>query len=206
MQRKSKCCVFFLFLWFCTTTLAFRPPELSEELGCSPTLSLFFRNKGDGLFYFDPLSIATDANFGRLREAELKHGRVAMTAVVATVLPPILKATDANVDWIPKNYSYSIVESFKSLTMMDFAKVVITCGFLEAFIFVQRDPKDMPGDYGTGYFGVINKQLHERNLVSELENGRLAMIAIVYQVVAELVTGEPWFEQWRDAFEKLSKL
>ena len=48
---------------------------------------------------------------------------------------------------------------------------------------------------GTGYFGVRNKGANERSLRSELENGRLAMIAFLGQVIAELVTGLSPYEQ-----------
>lgn len=41
---------------------------------------------GDGGFFFDPLGLAQDDNFARYREAELKHGRVAMVSVVACVV------------------------------------------------------------------------------------------------------------------------
>ena len=45
-------------------------PKLEDELGLSPTLS-FLSGRSD--VFFDPLNLATDENFARLREAELKH-------------------------------------------------------------------------------------------------------------------------------------
>jgi hypothetical protein len=57
-----------------TFALSASPIALQEELGCSPTLSFIFRRNGEKPLYFDPLGLATDDNFARMREAELKHG------------------------------------------------------------------------------------------------------------------------------------
>lgn len=184
-------------LW-CSLTLStagsFRPPAVKDELGCSPTLTrLLGRDYDKEPFFFDPLGIATDGNFARLRESELKAGRVAMLAVLETLLIPALKE---NTDWIPSNLSASISKSAQSTTVVDWIKVTIVCAILETFVFVQKDPKDMPGDYGVGFFGVRDKGLHERPLIMELEHSRLAMMAFLGQVVAEQVSGLSWDEQW----------
>merc|ERR1740127_240174 len=43
-----------------------------------------------GDFGFDPLNLGTDENFAYMREAEIKHGRLAMLAAVAWPLQEIL--------------------------------------------------------------------------------------------------------------------
>lgn len=70
-------------------------------------------------------------------------------------------------------------------------------GFLESRVFVQKNESDMPGDYGVGYFGLVDKSRHEEELVAELENGRLAMVAFLVQVGLEVGTGETVGELWR---------
>jgi light-harvesting complex I chlorophyll a/b binding protein 1 len=186
-------------LLLCNISLAFRPPLVSEEYGCSPTLSLLMRGSRSEQFYFDPLGIADDANFARLREAELKHGRISMFAVAGTILTPFLKEVT---DSVPKKYPNGVLPVLKSMSPVDMAKVILFCGVMETVIWVQRDPQDMPGDYGTGWLGVRDKGVHERQLISELENGRLAMIAVAGQVGAEIVTGQPWVDQWVAFFLK----
>lgn len=177
---------------------AFKPPELRDELGCSPTLSLLL-GRPEGV-YFDPLNIANDSNFARLRESELKHGRIAMAANVGIILPPLKKLLVDGIG-IRENFpSASIVANLKALDLNDCLNVIVTCAFLETFVFIQKDSKDMPGDYSTGYFGVRDKGLNERSLVSELENGRLAMLSITGLFVSELVTGKSWIKQWEDVF------
>jgi hypothetical protein len=106
-----------------------RIPPLEQELGCSPTLSRVF---GKESYYFDPLSFATDENFARLREAELKHGRVAMLATIGMIVP----------EFSQKNTALHILES---LQPSHYLEILGTCAFLEAFVFVQQDAKDMPG-------------------------------------------------------------
>lgn len=186
---------------------AFRPPTLSEELGCSPTLSMLLRRD----FYFDPLRIATDTNFARLRECELKHGRVAMMAHLGIELPPLVKELAKQQDFklSPEQLQFfpspSIFKSAANLELVDWLNVLVTCGFLESFIFLQRDAGDMPGDYGTGYFGVRNKGLHERSLLAELENGRLAMLGFVGLLVAEKMTGMDATQQLQYIMEQVVK-
>lgn len=183
----------------CTASQAFKPPPVSKEFGCSPTLSFVFgrRDYDENPFYFDPFGIATDTNFGRLRESELKAGRIAMLATLETILVPVLKAQQKESDWIPDDFpTGGVLESIKTLTVEDYAKVVVTCGILELVVFVQRNPQAMPGDYGIGYFGLVDKGAHERSLLAELENGRLAMMAFVAKIVLEKYgDGEAWDEQ-----------
>lgn len=182
-----------------------RQPLLSDELGCSPTLSMLrdrerYASEGP-FFYVDPLNFATDDNFARLREAELKHGRVAMLAMAEVMLIPVLK----RVDLVPQEFPESLVYAVPNhLQPRDLTLVILTCAILEAFVFVQKDPKDMPGDYGTGYFGLRDKAVHEDTLVVELEHGRLAMIGFLGFLASDVLThGRPWFEQWLLLLDKV---
>ena len=126
-----------------------RIPPLDQELGSSPTLS---RVLGQDDYFFDPLELASDDKFARYREAELKHGRVAMLATIGMIVPNLLNGSKQS----------TALKVMTSLTVGQYLQIFIACGFLEAFVFVQQDPKDMPGDYGTGYFGVRDKGEHER--------------------------------------------
>lgn len=175
---------------------AFQPPSVSEELGCSPTLTILmkgeYNEKKNKLVYFDPLGIATDSNFARLREAELKHGRIAM--LVEGMLVPFALERIQSADY---SLSTSMLPRLQALNLSDCLKIVATCGFLDVFVFRQQDPKDMPGDYGTGYFGRRDKGINEWKLRSELENGRLAMLAIMVQLLLEITTESlTWQQQW----------
>jgi hypothetical protein len=157
--------------------------------------------------FFDPFHIANDLNFARLREAELKHGCICMLAVTATVVVALLPVTENNNnddDWwyhhettTTLTYPSGILPCLTHLCSSDVGRVIMTCGILETIGFVPQESTAMPGDYGVGYFGIRDKALNEKSLVSEFENGRLAMMAFIIQLVAEIVTdGKSWEEQW----------
>mmetsp|Transcript_24611 Transcript_24611/g.28449 ORF Transcript_24611/g.28449 Transcript_24611/m.28449 type:complete len:217 (-) Transcript_24611:46-696(-) len=167
-----------------------KPPlKISEEIGTSPTLKYE---------YFDPLNLANEYNFVTYREAELKHGRIAMLAVIGNTLPELFRGQlipPKNVFLSPSDgLCFSDVPTgLKALTVVPiigWLQIIAFIGFFETQIFIQRDRRDLPGDYGIGYFGVRDKRRHERSLRSELENGRLAMLAFAAQVLIELITGD----------------
>lgn len=175
-----------------------RPPvSIKDEIGVSPTF---------GYKYFDPLELANEDNFAFYRECELKHGRVAMMASIgmivpdiepirSEIVPQILQSFHNNDDIVTLSHSISGIQSIQYIPKPIWIIAVIFIAFLEAKVFVQQDEKDMPGDYGTGYLGLRDKGTNERSLRSELENGRLAMIAFIYQVVSELLNGQSAGEQ-----------
>lgn len=186
---------------------AFRPPSLAEEIGCSPTLTAIrdlFYYYDDNYYtskrlpvYFDPFRLADDENFARFRESELKHGRVCMLAMLEYMSIPLLKRFNIP-DIVPSDFPEGMVSSILSYTIKsDYVKVLITCAVLETLIFIQREPQSLPGDYGTGYWGIRDKGLHETELIIELEHGRLSMIAFTVALILEIVTdGKAWTEQW----------
>ena len=166
-----------------------KPPiPISEEIGTSPTFNYE---------YFDPLNLANEFNFAIYREAELKHGRIAMLAVLGNTLPDIFRdqiTPPASVYLSPSNELHfrevpSGLKALITVPLMGWLQILLFIGFFETQVFIQRDKKDLPGDYGLGYFGVRDKANHWRSLESELENGRLAMVAFVIQVIYELITG-----------------
>lgn len=200
-------------------TWAFRVPLLSEELGCSPTLSIVLstltpapavQKKSDSLYYFDPFKLGTDTHFPRYREAEYKHGRVAMLAMSQILAIPMIKRFNFLPDVWSTNTDmtsfkvlppdHAIAANMLQLKFQDIFPVLITCGVLEVFILVQQDATDMPGDYGIGYFGLRNKGLHEQELIMELEHGRLAMIGLVLYMLIDTTTSSyqemSWLDQW----------
>jgi light-harvesting complex I chlorophyll a/b binding protein 1 len=166
------------------------PIYISEELGLSPTFQYQF---------FDPLNLATEENFAFYREAELKHCRIAMLSMLGnSPLPNVLRSLIPNSDSLMLSPSHHValddvplgLGALNVVPILGWFQIVFFIGILETQIFIQKDPKDMPGDYGTGYFGLRDKGRHLRSLQCELENGRLAMIAFVVQIISELMTGE----------------
>lgn len=235
MLPKNSISIFYLAAWlsqiYQETSLfvaAFpnAPVQLSEELGCSPTLSVLFGPSTDSVakntspkedyyfgrnskVYFDPLGLATDENFARYREAELKHGRAAMIAFVASWVGTYSNSNAGGAAKEATSVSLSsfsslmdflhqtppVIQLVSSMDSSDLHKFVAVCGLLETIVLVQVSPQDMPGDYGLGFFGRRDKGANERSLVSELENGRLAMMVMLYYLVQEtLRTHLVWLE------------
>ena len=177
------------------------PVSLQEELGCSPTLSLLLQREN---LYFDPLGLASDENFARYREAELKHGRVAMVSFVYSWVS-FLSSSDHDMgllDTLRKGQLPPIYHLLRDWPPADIYKSIAICGVLETLVLVQINPTDMPGDYRLGYFGVRDKGRHERSLVSELENGRLAMLVMLYYVICDIQADT---ESYQEALDEIVK-
>jgi hypothetical protein len=202
--RSRKILLITRLLFVAKSAAAFRPPSIRDELGCSPTLSVIFGRSGDasaGAVFFDPLRIANDDNFPRLRECELKCGRICMLAVVETVLVPLLRRAKSFDGLIHVPEGGKVWDRIAHLTLADAAKVLVACAILETTVFVQRSPRDLPGDYGTGWFGLRDPGRHESLLVAELEHGRLAMLALAAQLALERWLDRSWDEYWMEAIK-----
>jgi Chlorophyll A-B binding protein len=217
------------------------PVAIQDELGCSPTLTLLLNQPEP--FFFDPFNLATDETFAIYREAELKHGRVAMVSVVScifsTLVNEVAKANQAGtleklwssilaslvktpgaanpalprgevVVKVPVNPQQQLIPIPSPLSLLqewsvwDYLRMIVVCGIIETFVWVQIDAQDMPGDYQVGYWGVRDKGLHERSLICELENGRLAMIVMLYYILVDVwkVFGPAMLQQLSAAAEK----
>ena len=190
------------------------PLTIQEELGTSPA----FKYE-----YFDPLKLANDDNFAYYREAELKHGRIAMFATIGMTFPQWNINIPVSIPFVSKTFDLGIGHPFpfllsKSHNIMfkevpcgikaiysdsgipwqGWVQIIGFIGFLETNVFVQKSDMAMPGDYQIGYFGLIDKGRNERSLLVELEHGRLAMLAFIFQFLSELATGETVLQQWRN--------
>merc|ERR1740138_419454 len=133
--------------------------------------------------FFDPLGFSkgkTEGEFRKLRVAELKHGRVAMMASIGMVLPHFWKAPGF------QDVPPGIGSVFTNEGGAGFAALFLGAGLHELVLWKDDASKD-PGDFGDP-FGFGNQINVERNY--ELNNGRMAMFAVLGQIVAELATGK----------------
>jgi len=159
--------------------------------------------------YFDPLGLATadfwsqgnDATWGFLRQAEFKHGRVAMAAFVGYIV-------QSNGIHFPDLYGMPTSgatpeEQWFNLPMVGRAQIIGFIGFLEFWGEFNMEKHYMkggkPGEYppfdGIPFhaahlekfplydpFGIARKNSPEKKakgLLAEINNGRLAMIGIM---------------------------
>jgi len=143
--------------------------------------------------FWDPLGFATTPEkLRRYREVELKHGRVAMAAILGYLVQENFR--------FPGLISFSEEKSFADIPNglgalnevpgFGWFQIVLLAGVLEAGPFKQ-DPDALPGDFGVKYFGKKLPDGDEKadKLNKELSNGRLAMMGILGALVEDKITG-----------------
>jgi len=147
--------------------------------------------------YWDPLGLASgdEAEFRRRRVAEIKNGRVAMIACIGYIVPEYFRfpgycspSQDLKFTDIPNG-----VEALYKVPVEGWAQIGIFIASLELFA-LRQEPNRVPGDApGCGRLGIpwflffrpgteCDPVKSERSLNAEINNGRLAMVAIVGMV------------------------
>merc|ERR1719478_453344 len=156
--------------------------------------SILVGNKG-----FDPLNCATNLQtLKQYREAEIKHGRLAMLAaagwpVSELVQPYLAKALGAPDLLVGDEKAPSLVNGgLDKINPLFFMGIIIFSATVESVALKQARTDDyIPGDLGFDPLGLYTGKAPEvqRSLeLKELNNGRLAMLAITYYALEEFVT------------------
>jgi hypothetical protein len=152
-------------------------------------------NKG-----FDPLGLAKNlVELDTFREAEIKHGRLAMLAAVGWPAAERLqqyfaKAIGAPDLLVAGGKAPSLLNGgLENINPLFFAAVIAFTAFVETEVLTKMKLKEnrLPGDLGFDPLGLYTGKSFEeqRSLeLKELQNGRLAMIGIVGYVAEEFVT------------------
>ena len=149
---------------------------------------------------FDPLGLAdlgSDSTLAWFRAAELKHSRVSMLATVGFVVQEFVT--------IP---GYTPVEDSTlgptTVGLSAMLQIVFGVGIVEwwsnngnvTMETMFSDPARVPGDIGfdpLGYGKKMSEEEMDTMKLKELNNGRLAMLAIGGMIHHNWVTGEPLF-------------
>mmetsp|Transcript_100057 Transcript_100057/g.288912 ORF Transcript_100057/g.288912 Transcript_100057/m.288912 type:complete len:208 (+) Transcript_100057:55-678(+) len=149
---------------------------------------------------YDPLGwLETQPEaFERRRAVERKHGRVAMAAVVGTIVHNNHIVFDGYLS-PSNNLKFSDIP-----TGTDGIRAIPTAGLAQILAFFAlvelawMPASKYDGDYGVGYFGTNIEDPEEkaRKLNVELNNGRAAMMGILGNMVAEQLTGQTMYEQY----------
>lgn len=140
------------------------------------------------LGFFDPLNLSTEKNSKYLREFELQHGRVAMMASVLIPLFELSKPGTLGINYLSNMDFNSQLPFWYVMALAEFFRM--RTGWENPFggkpLFTLKDDFQ-PGNYLN--FDVSN--VSENAFNSELNNGRLAMLAVAHVIGSELVTGNP---------------
>merc|ERR1719222_502353 len=159
------------------------------ELGVTEPLGVF-----DPLGWLDSEPEA----FEPRRAVERKHGRVAMAAVVGTIVHNNHIVFDGYLS-PSNNLKFSDIP-----TGIGGISAIPTAGLAQIFAFFAlvelawMPASKYDGDYGVGYFGtdIADPEEKARKLNVELNNGRAAMMGIIGNMVAEELTGQTMYEQY----------
>merc|ERR1740130_966930 len=127
---------------------------------------------------FDPLGFSNWLNLNWAREAEIKHGRVAMLAATGMIVQDLV-----TIPGFDKEFSGAAMMKLHNLAVQQGAmqQLLLWLGLLEtisgipAIIQTLKGSERMPGDFGFYPLGLCKdpNKLARRQLV-ELKNGRLA--------------------------------
>jgi len=142
---------------------------------------------------FDPMGFSLAIDIRWLREAELKHGRVAMLATVGWI------TTDLGLRVPGDAFQISTIEAHDAMVKFgSMPQILVWLGYLELFGFLaiinmQEGKTDRkPGDFGLrGFYPADAKGQYDMQL-KELRNGRLAMLAFSGIATVGVLTQEKW--------------
>lgn len=142
---------------------------------------------GWGEYQFDPLGLAEKfpENLAWFREAELKHGRVAMLAYVGLIVPdairlPIEPLTDSSLDFINahnKLIGPGLGEG-PMWWLMCAVGAIESVRFKQIGLAFEKLTTENAGDLGLRGFAPSSAEGMESMKMKELKNGRLAMLAV----------------------------
>ena len=159
--------------------------------------SVFIGNKG-----FDPLNCSTNiSTLRRYREAEIKHGRLAMLGSVGWPLAEIYHPYISNL----MNKENLLTSSGKVPSLLNggldkinpvfFMAIIIFTATLDSTSIAKNYNIDsIPGDLGFDPLNIYTKNNVKNKSeleLKELNNGRLAMLAITYYAISEFITNTP---------------
>eukprot|EP00930_Biecheleria_cincta_P074777 TRINITY_DN6198_c0_g1_i1.p1 TRINITY_DN6198_c0_g1~~TRINITY_DN6198_c0_g1_i1.p1 ORF type:complete len:252 (+),score=53.06 TRINITY_DN6198_c0_g1_i1:67-822(+) len=159
-----------------------KPLVIKEQPGVTMPLGFFdplgFTSSGLMTFPGDP------TGFLHLRRAEIKHGRVAMMAAVGSVFAHYVKLP--GFDAVPTGLKALNTE----MGSVGFTALFLFAGLIEVYNWKQS--KAEPGSYGDPFkLNQYTPEMRDR----ELNNGRMAMFAVMGQILAELQTAEDPVQQ-----------
>lgn len=146
-----------------------------------------------------------------MREAEVKHSRLAMLAAVGWPLSELLHRNIAELfqmdsilasgDRAPSILNGGLSSMYASGVL---GMSVIIAGYLEGkamnsgevFWNSEKPERYIPGSYGFDPLNLYTKRDNDKKAMetAEIKNGRLAMVAVTFYVILEAITGRPVVE------------
>merc|ERR1719327_1837120 len=150
---------------------------------------------------FDPLGLGADeASLYRRRCVEIKHGRVCMVAFLGMTVGPndlftpshalLSPSQDLHFDDIPGG-----IAAIDAVPAAGWIQIIALVGAHELTV-AKQDYTKVPGEIPTFLgFKPDDPVVFKEKQLKELKNGRLAMIAVLGELMAQKVSGMGTYEQ-----------
>lgn len=175
-------------------------PAPSQRTSTSLNVNEIELGATEPLGVYDPLGWMTSSPeaFERRRAVERKHGRIAMAAVVGTIVHNNHIVFDGYIS-PSNNLKFSDIptgiDGIFTVPTAGLAQILLVIGFVE---LAWLPASQYDGDYGVGYFGndILDPEEKARKLNAELNNGRAAMMGIMGNMVFEKLSGQTMYEQY----------
>jgi len=148
-----------------------------------------------GRYEFDPLNIsAKTERVPYLREAELKHGRIAMLAWLGMVVPDFMRLPGEKFSFEAVPVSIDAHEAFRGATgvnaqILFWISIIEFCSAKKVF---EWNSLEVAGDYGLTNWFPTDEEGQKRMRLAELKNGRLAMLAFAGAATQAVLTRHPF--------------
>jgi light-harvesting complex I chlorophyll a/b binding protein 1 len=194
-----------------TSLLAFNGPVVSRPtrtMGASMAVEDLVGGINDPIFggtpegkIFDPLGLGADeASLYRRRCVEIKHGRVCMVAFLGMTVGPndlftpshalLSPSQDLHFDDIPGG-----IAAIDAVPAAGWIQIIALVGAHELTV-AKQDYTKVPGEIPTFLgFKPDDPVVFKEKQLKELKNGRLAMIAVLGELMAQKVSGMGTYEQ-----------
>mmetsp|Transcript_33314 Transcript_33314/g.48739 ORF Transcript_33314/g.48739 Transcript_33314/m.48739 type:complete len:204 (-) Transcript_33314:35-646(-) len=147
------------------------------------------------LGFFDPLGFTKncdESTFNWYRNAEIKHGRIAMMSFVGYLIPHFAKfggmlSTSENIAFADVPVGHAAVSSIPASGKL---QIFIAIGIMELLVWPVNSSD--PGNFQPvgGWVRYEDAAVKKSKLTKELNNGRAAMLAILGLIAQELQTGK----------------
>ena len=144
------------------------------------------------LGFWDPLGLLKDADqarFDRLREVEVKHGRISMLAILGHIVTTAGVRLPGTIDLVkPFTDIRTGLAAFEDIPAAGFVQLVIFIGFIEYGFALRKDEIEAAQIEASGW----DQETLDKKLAIELNNGRAAQMGILALMVHEKLDNNPY--------------